>query len=86
MFFWFDALLCFKFPSLARWTVALSVEGRHAVALESVRFRWRRSAGIWIRRIRRYDLTSAQGVSISLDYRVLPVRGEPAPEQRGDLL
>jgi hypothetical protein len=57
---WPDAFLCLQFPQLARWTVyavrlrdetqddTAPGQGTHEFEMTEVRFRWRRSASVWI--------------------------------------
>lgn len=72
MFFWFDALLCFQFPSLARWTVLIwGTGGGKYYEIKSVRFRWERSARSWIRRYGR--TTSPLGLELHYRTQRLPV-------------
>lgn len=77
---WFDAMLCLAVPPAARWTAVVvdRVDGAE-YRIDSVRFRWRRSAMIWTylaaeRTTERHPDLAELG---TVTYGVRPIAGTP---------
>ena len=67
---WFDALLCFKVPRLARWTVVVVDRNTGAdLPMPAVKFRWRRSVDAWL--IRELHRWAREGITASMEVRPL---------------
>lgn len=70
----FDAVLCFHLPSLARWTaVVVDRWDGEEYPVESVRFRWRRSAETWVERA----TTKYVKRGMTVTFAVRPLRSAP---------
>lgn len=73
---WIDALMCFKIPTLARWTaVVVDRNDGTEYPIASARFRWHRNAETWVLRTAAQFLRHG-GVWLGCEIRTRPLKGQ----------